>query len=418
MRNLLSKSLKAGMPSIFISSFVNQLVQFCGGMFLVRVLSKSDYGVFAYSFNIISFFLLLNTGLTAAVLQFCSENNTANVQNAYFFLGMKYSVFINFLSVIVLWVVSRNNLLSVVDANEVLLIMVFIPLLAGSFGCYLAFQRAKILNNIYSISSSLNAVLLVLLTVSGAYLFGIKGAVAFQYIAYLSSLSFVIIITRKYHLNICSQNGTIINKWSFINYSILSFLATAIGQLVYILDVFLIGIILKTSYDVAVFRVASFIPYGMLVIPISLMTFVYPYFAKRKNDTRWIIKHTSLLMLFLFFINLIIVVPLIVVAPKIIFLFFGSKYATDKNLLFIFRLLMVGYLIGGTFRVPLGNILAMIRRTDLAFISSALSAVVGVVLAYVFIHKFGVVGAAYSTFVVFSFSSLLGFLFYLIAIKR
>lgn len=418
MKDFIIKSIKAGAPAVFFASFFCNLMQFCNSMFLVRILSKANYGVFSYSFNIISFFLLLNSGFVSAILQFCSEKDDLGAQRSYFFLGIKYLVLVDLISAVVIFVVAKKNLLSIESANRVFLLMFFIPLLSGIYNCCLVFLRAKILNVVYSISSSMNAIFLLSFTVLGAYLFGINGAVAFQYLAYLSSLLFILSRLKKYLFASFCPNNFVIEKSSFISYAIMCFFANAIGQLVFIANIFLIGFIIKQPSEVAIFKVASSIPFALFVIPSSLMVFIYPFFVRKKNDKQWIKKHTLLLVMFLFIINLLVVMPLIVFAKEVIFLIFSSIYANDGNLILIFRLLLVGYLFAGSLGYSLGNILAMLRRSDLNLICGSSVGIIGLALTYVFINKYGVLGAAYSTFIIFVLSSIVNVFSYFFAVKK
>ena len=72
-------------------------------------------------------------------------------------------------------------------------------------------------------------------------------------------------------------------------------LNNSISQLVYLADLFIIGILIKDVNMIASYKAATILPFALNFIPISLMTFVYPYFAKNKDDKVWI-KEKLLLM--------------------------------------------------------------------------------------------------------------------------
>ena len=47
--------LHTGFGHIFIANVINQIISFISGFILIRVLTKSDYGIYSYAFNIYSF---------------------------------------------------------------------------------------------------------------------------------------------------------------------------------------------------------------------------------------------------------------------------------------------------------------------------------------------------------------------------
>lgn len=72
---------------------------------------------------------------------------------------------------------------------------------------------------------------------------------------------------------------------------------------------------------------------------------------------------------------------------------------------------MIGYIIAGTFRVPYGNILASLGLVKANFINAIFSGIANIVLDVVLIIKYGSIGAAYATLIVFMISSFIHFMF-------
>ena len=61
---------------VFGSSVINKIIAFMSSIVLVRILTKQEYGVFTYSWNIYSIVLLLNgMGIDSGVLQLSSEKS-------------------------------------------------------------------------------------------------------------------------------------------------------------------------------------------------------------------------------------------------------------------------------------------------------------------------------------------------------
>jgi O-antigen/teichoic acid export membrane protein len=67
---------KTGFFHIFGSSVINKVIAFLSSVVLVRILTKPEYGVFTYAWNIYSIVLILNgMGIESGVLQISSEHS-------------------------------------------------------------------------------------------------------------------------------------------------------------------------------------------------------------------------------------------------------------------------------------------------------------------------------------------------------
>ena len=57
MKDNIKTLLHTGFGHIFIANVANQVISFISGFILIRVLTKTDYGIYSYAFNIYSFIL-------------------------------------------------------------------------------------------------------------------------------------------------------------------------------------------------------------------------------------------------------------------------------------------------------------------------------------------------------------------------
>ena len=112
-------------------------------------------------------------------------------------------------------------------------------------------------------------------------------------------------------------------------------------------------------------------------------------------------------------INLIISLGLIIFAPYIIGILFGQEYL---NSIFTFRILALAYFVAGTFRIPIGNILATMRKLKFNFCNSLISGALNVFLDIWFVKKWGMEGAAIATLSIIVFSSIISmtYIFYIL----
>jgi len=71
LKKELNKLSKTGFFSIFLSSVFSKVLVFIGGTIIVRIISKTDYGIYTYVLNCMAMLMILNDfGASTAALQF------------------------------------------------------------------------------------------------------------------------------------------------------------------------------------------------------------------------------------------------------------------------------------------------------------------------------------------------------------
>ena len=158
----------------------------------------------------------------------------------------------------------------------------------------------------------------------------------------------------------------------------------------------------------ASYKIATLIPVALNFIPISVMIYIYPYFAQNSNDIKWIRENYTNLLKYSFFINIFISFILVLFSKTIIRFVFGENYL-DAQLPFI--ILSVGYFFSATLRIPSGNIINAIGKIKFNFYNTLISGIVNIILDIYLIKKIGSVGASYATLLVFIISGIIGNIF-------
>ncbi|MCM3386848.1 oligosaccharide flippase family protein [Ureibacillus chungkukjangi] len=413
LRELKSK----GFFHIFGANVINKVIQFSSGIILVRILSKEQFGLFTYAENIIMFFILFaSLGVDAGLLQYGSESEDNKKRNEFFRYSLKIGISFNFLISILILLFSNLVSLNIEGANTILGYMFLLPLLMGLFQLIQIYFRVSLENKKFSSLSTVNTFLIFILTVLGAYYFEVIGVVIFKYFAYIISAIFGIFLFRKELKGII---GAVVLpkpvKKEFIKFSLISALNNGIAKLLYILDIFLIGLIIADETIIAAYKTATLIPFALNFIPSSIVTFIYPYFARNNNNKSWIKKNYIKLVKYLFLINLLITSFLIVFAPFIINLLFGKEY---HDALVPFIILSIGYFIAGTFRIPTGNVLLMIKEVKFNMYLAIATGLINIILDIILIINFGSVGAAITTVSIFIISSIVSVFYLLYKLKE
>ncbi|MGL4624112.1 MAG: oligosaccharide flippase family protein [Culicoidibacterales bacterium] len=407
MKQQLHKLIETGFFHVFGSNVLNKIMQFASGIFIVRILSQAEYGTFTYAQNIIAFFLLLNGfGIMQGLLQFGSKAETVGERDQY----LKYALKISFVATLVLMLgIAAYYVLGDFiseKAKFVFLLMIFSPAMLLLNDCIQIKNRIDLNNQRMAKFSNLNTFTNLAGMMIGGYFYGAIGIVIGKYIGNLISVAFfyksVTYVLWKWHK---IPNIDKLQRKEMRNFSLIAMMNNSVAELLYLIDVFLIGLLLVNDVIIAQYKTATLIPTALSFIPMSLMIYVYPYFARNSADKEWVYTKYKQMLLGLGAINFLISAGLIVLAEPLVVILFGEQY---REIIPLFQVLAIGYFFAGTFRIPSGNILASIGEIKYNFYTSIISGAINIILSIALINLMGPMGAAIATVSVFIVAGFMG----------
>ena len=204
-------------------------------------------------------------------------------------------------------------------------------------------------------------------------------------------------------------------KKKFLSLSATASLNNAVGQLFYMLDIFVIGIVIENAEVTASYSAASKIPFALAFSPSAVMVFAYPYFAKNNSDRKWV-KSMYLKMTGLFgALNLVITVILILIAPFLIEFLFGTQY---NDAVLIFRVLMLSYFMSATFKVPSGNVIVTQMKIKFNTVVAVVSGLLNIAINVALTFRIGSLGAAITNVTIISLTGFANFVYMLYLLYR
>lgn len=395
-----------GLFDIFGANVINKILAFLSSISIVRILTKEEFGTYAYLQNILSFFLLLNgAGVTSGYLQYGSKYWKDFKRFSFFKYSFKIGLTCNFIIGIL---ISAYALFLSCDSKEISMLLIYmclIPFFSLIFELLQTYNRVERDFKKYSRLTTINTVVYVLGMLAGAYLMKVTGIIVFHYIALFISILFGVYTFSARNVQWSKiKEPERKEKKNFMSFSILTMLSNAAGQLTYILDVFIIGFLLKDLNILASYKTATIIPFALTFIPISIMIFVYPYFVEHARDVDWVKKNYKNLLLYNGAFNLAISLFLIIFSKLIIRICFGEQYI---DTLYAFIILSAGYFISASFRIPAGNILAALGKVKINLYITIIAGILQIILDVVLILNIGSIGAAISSLCIFVFTGML-----------
>lgn len=412
----MSQLLKTGFLYVFCSSIVNKVIGFMSTAILVRILTKTEYGIFTYCWNIYCITVLFSGfGMAFSVLQLCSEKSH-NIEycRAVYGYGKKIGIYINMILFVVIIGIALFIPLQISGAKMMIICLSLLPEVQFQYDVQTAYIRAQKNNRVYGFLSILNAVLVLVTSVIGGYFGRELGLVLGRYIAFLVThfvaIKLSVIPTEKVNLGELDY----IEKKSMWYIGGISMINSGLSQLMYLLDVFIIGIVISQETIIATYSVATIIPAALSFIPTAVVIYIFPYFAENKNDKKWCMNSYKKVLVGIGAFNFIVLIVLYIEAPFIIKLVFGVNYL---DALIPFRILVISYFFSGTFRTIAGNLLVTQRKLRYNTFVAVLSGALNIIIDYFMIKIWGINGAAVATLSVVVLTSFLNVL-YLVHVLR
>ena len=407
IKDKIKRLYTTGFFHIFLANVLNKMLIFCNGIFIVKVLSKESFGIYSYSQNLLSFFLLFSgLGLNNGLLQFGSKADDENRRLEIFGYILKNGILINlWINILIIFYCVFGNF-KIEEGRNILLYMSGFSIFSIIIDLFLCFYRTELKNKEMSILSFVNTFSTVLFMILGGKFFGVVGVILGKYIGFIITL---ILLIKNIKFKVLKSylkkvNISIKLKKEIFKYSITALINNSIISFIHMIDVFSIGYLIGNKLLIASYKTANIIPFGLEFIPAAIMVYIYPYFVKNNENISWIKENYTKTLKILMGINFIIVVLNLCFGDFIITTIFGKEYLDSVK---IFKILCVGYFFTGTFRVLGANILFALQKPKFNVYSSLIASISNIVLNIILIKKYGSVGAAYATLCVFVIWSIL-----------
>ena len=408
--------IKTGFFHIFGSSVINKIVAFLSNVVLVRILSKSEYGIFTYSWNIYSILLLLNgLGIESGVLQVCSEwGNDKEKIRKNLNLGVKIGTKFDILLGIIIFEIGCLVNFKIKGADTLLKLMCLLPMIKFLYALISSVLLEEKRNKEYSELTMFNTMMIFICASIGALVFRERGMIFGYYIAYSSS---VIMAMFKMKIKIFQkcEPSNLEEKRTLLSISVVSMCNNGLSQLMYLLDVFVLGVVAANENILASYKVATTIPAALSFIPVSIITYIYPYFAEHRKDGKWCLERYKQVLKGVAMMNFLISTILFVLAPFIIHIMYGKEYLDAVP---VFRILSMNYFFSGTFRVISGNLLVTQRKLKFNLFVALVSGIINALSDFYFIQWWGSIGAAVATILVVFVSGVMSTIYLIITFKK
>lgn len=398
--------------SVGFASVIGKIGGFLLVLIATNLIPKEEFGLITYANTALVFIIpFIGFGIHQGLIRYGSLSNSQIVKKYLFNVtlrkGIKYSLFLTLLILLLTPIISYN----LKESKIYLVILSFQLLSLFIFEVVRIYSRLINLNKLYAEITIVKTVFIVVVT----YVLTLK----FSGIGYVLSLSFIPLLISFYYIfklkliDFKVANTTKIDLKAYLKYGMFTSLAGVLSQLLYAVDVLLIGNILKEEALVAEYKVSNILPFSFLFLAVVFFQTDFVKIASKSETDKKYIRNYYLNYLKVFSILSLLIVLFFFIFSDYLIKLFGDNYTNENNLMLIFSFGVMGALL---FRIPLGNILAAVGWPKINALNSFVILVLNLIFSYLLIIKYGIVGAAIVTSAMMWLSgllSLIAFVWYL-----
>lgn len=393
---------KRGGFHIFLSTIISKIIGMVVSLLVVRLISKNDYGIFSYALSFIKVLLpFAGLGLNHSFLRYGGLQETLEAKYALFktlfYRGIIYSI----IGVFILCLASPLIPFKIEGTRLIFCLLSVQIITTYMYDISNNYLRVLKLNKKYANSAIIFSVLYLAFNLMGTNVWGINGLITAKIITPLVTTCLIFISIKTC---IKPLKKTKIKSYEYEKYGFHVGIGSIASQLLYSLDLIMLGIFTVNSDAIAEYRVATIIPFSLLFIPKVLMQTDFVTIAEKYRDIDFLKRYSKKVSVLMCVVAVVLFIIGILFSKLLVIQLFGEQYRGASEIL---NVLLFGLIGAFSCRIPFGNILAAVGMSKQSAIIAYIILCVNVFLNILLIKKYGVVGAAISTSLVMWLSGII-----------
>lgn len=397
---------------VFLATILGRVLSFIASWIALKFIENDALGVVLFAYNIILFVIPISGfGLHQSLIRYGALAKSSEDKDsilAYVFkkgiiaclvlitIVISISLFINFKF--------ENTLFYVVLLSFTIIPSYLLEIIRAQF-------RLQHNNKSFAFTEGVQSIILLLSVLVLSYLYKELGyAIALLLTPLLTSIIFF----KSLNINNLIYKKIKVINFQFWKYGFFASLSNVVTQLLFVIDILLIGFILSNTEMVTNYRYVSIIPFSLLFLPRVFIATDFVAFTEKIYDAQYIFKYIKSYVLFFTVVSILVLLFSWLFSVEILGLL--DKEFTQFSDTFI--ILMIGicgiFILRGLF----GNLLSSIGKAHLNYYIATLALVINICANFYLIPKYGIKGAAITSAILMWFTGLLSYLLFIKLYKK
>lgn len=386
---------------ILSASITSRILSFFASWIALQLIPNKELGIVLFAYNIILFIIPIGGfGLHQSLLRFGSLLKTSEEKNSLFRYTFFKGIWVTFILIFIIIIVSlfidfqfKNTKYYLAFLSITLIPTYIFELIKIQF-------RLHHKNKLFAFTEIVFTSVLTISVLVLSYYFKENGyAIAIVLTPTITILFFI----KKFKSDLFfNRKLTMINR-EFWKYGFFASLSNVVTQLLFVIDILLIGFLLNDAEMVTNYKYISLIPLSLLFLPRAFINADFVAFTENIYDKKYIIKYIKSYLL-LFTILSIAFCILFGFFSNFILKLFDADFIQLKTSFLILIIGVSGILI---FRGLFGNLLSSIGKAHINFYITFTALIINFFSNYYLIPKYGLKGAAITSASLMWFTGIL-----------
>lgn len=397
---------------MFFATIVSRLLSLLASWIALQFIDNSSFGVVLFSYNIILFLLPISgLGLPQSLIRFSALNENTENRNSIFLYVLKYG-FLSSLGMILLLIISSFFIPFQFEKGQFyMIIFSFLILPNFLFEVVRAQLRLNHDNKNFAYSELLFSIIFIaLIIVLTFYLKEIGFVLSLILSPILTSLFFI----KKLKIKVKKIKKLPELNFLFWKYGFFASLSNVVTQLLFAVDILLIGYLIKDPEMVTSYRYISLIPFSLLFLPRIFINTDFVTFTEKIYDRKYIKNYIKSYMLLFLGISILLIIASYFFGSYILSILDASFVAYNATF-FIMILGVSGIFI---FRGLFGNLLSSIGKANVNYYIALIALGLNIISNYYLIPELGIKGAAITSAILMWFTGILSYVWFLYLYKK
>lgn len=391
---------------ILTTSILSRLLSFCASWIALQLIPNKELGIVLFAYNIIIFIIPISGfGLHQSLLRYGSLLKTKEEKNSLFRYTFIKGIQITFLLIVGTILISLIIDFQFKDTKYYLLFLSFSLLPMYVFELIKIQFRLHHKNKLFASTEIVFTFILTILILVFSYFFQEKG---YALALLLTPLFSVLFFANKFKSDLNSKVKLTIIDFSFWKYGVFASLSNVVTQLLFVIDILLIGFLLENAEMVTNYKYISLIPLSLLFLPRAFINTDFVAFTENIFNKKYIVKYIKSYM-FLFSIISLSLCLFFSLFSEFILKLFDASFLHYNSAFLILIFGVCGILI---FRGLFGNLLSSIGKAHVNFYITSIALLLNIGSNYYLIPKYGIKGAAMTSAAIMWITGIASFIIF------
>jgi len=397
---------------VFTATIISRLLSFLASWIALQLIDDKGLGSVLFAYSIVQFLIPFGgLGLYQGLERYGALlENTKDKENLFLYVfkkGMTVSFLLTIITIIISFFISF----------ELKNVFFYLSILSFSIITNYLFHIIKIQfrlkhenKNFAYLDITHSIILLISVLVLSYYFKEIGYSIALITTPLLASLFFIKRLKIKFKKN----QKLPFSKYEFWRYSFFGGLASVAPISLIVIDLLLVGHLLKNPEKVTIYKYVSIIPSSIIFLPQVFILTDFVSFTEKIKDKKYIFKYIKSYML-LFTLISVVFCAFFYLFSKQTLSIFNPNYVqySDSFLILVFG--VCGILI---FRGLFGNLLSSIGKIEVNYYIVLIALIINVIGNYYLIPLYGIKGAAITSAFLMWFTGVFSYIWFLILYKK